>query len=150
MTARRLLAYVAPAALIAAATLVLADSSRHDVGDRAVLVGVIAAASRLYLKDRRLIAAMLAFTAATWATGAEPPAWASGRLTAIAESRAPMPLDFKDAGWRPELDRASVAARVEGEYRLHAFAFLNALAFATLAGVSFIAVSRPDDGEARD
>jgi hypothetical protein len=150
MAARRLLAYLAPAALIATAALVLADPSRHDVGDRAVLVGVIAMASWLYLKDRRLIGAMLAFTAATWATGAEPPAWASDCLRLIAASRVPEPIDWHDPGWTPELDRASVDARVEGEYRLYAFVFLNALAFAALAGVSVFAAIRPGDGDEGD
>lgn len=132
MMAQGLGAIVAPLALIAATLAVLVDRSRHEVGDRVVLFAVIAASSWLYLKDRRLIAAMLVFAVATWIMGAEPPAWASAPLRAIAESRAPEPLDFHDPRWTPELDRAAVAARVELDHRLHSFALLNALAFAAL------------------
>jgi hypothetical protein len=90
MAARGFRAHLAATALIAVA--VLADRSRHDFGGQAVLLAVIAAASRLVLKDRRLIGAMPAFAIASTV---------QGRRAGSSPPRAPETRSTADGG-RPQ------------------------------------------------
>lgn len=123
-------------ALIAAAFTVLADRERHPAGDRAVLTAVVAGAALLHLRDRRLVAAAVAFAAVTWATDAETPGGASGWVEALAALRVPPPDGRPPADFVERAGRIAAAARFEEECRLYNFAALNIAAFLTLLTAS--------------
>lgn len=121
-------------AVIGVVLAVLADRERHPAGDRAVLTAAVAGAAMLHLRDRRLVATALAFAAATWATDAGPPGWASAWLRRIAALRVPPPEvrdDFIEWAGRNAVD-----ARFEEEHRLYGFAALNLAAFLALLAAS--------------
>ncbi|OJW05446.1 MAG: hypothetical protein BGO49_31080 [Planctomycetales bacterium 71-10] len=123
-------------ALIAMAFAVLADRERHPVGDRAVLTAVVAGAAMLSTRDRRLVAAAVAFAVATWATDAGPPGWASGWVRGLASLRVPPPDGRPPADFVERAGRMAAAARFEEECRLYGFAALNLAAFLTLMAAS--------------
>ncbi len=127
---------IASLTLIAAALAVLADRERHPVGDRAVLTAVVTGAAALHLRDRRLVAAALAFAVATWATDAAPPAWASRWLEWLAGFRTPPPDGRAPADFIERAGRVAAAARFEEERRLYGFTFLNLAALLTLTAAS--------------
>ncbi|WP_165246949.1 hypothetical protein [Paludisphaera soli] len=123
--------YVAPLGLLAVVLAVLADRSRSPA-DRAILLFVLVAASAIYLKDRRLVAAALAFGAATWALEPIPPAWASGLLRGLVATRVPSPIDAPTHDFVDHFERVAIQERFDEEFRLYWFVLLDGLAFSTL------------------
>ena len=121
--------YLIPFALLAVVLAVLMDRGRFPTDDRIILIVVIAVASRIYLRDRRLIAAALAFAVASWVLDASGlPEWAEEAYRRAFVEPDMAPVHDLQVEWEREFaDR-----RIGEEVGLYGFVAVNALAFVAL------------------
>lgn len=121
--------YLIPFALLAVVLSVLMDRGRFPTDDRIILILVIAVAARIYLRDRRLIAAALAFAVASWFLDASGiPEWAEEACRRAFVEPDVGPVHDMHAAWEREFaDR-----RIGEDFRLYGFVAVNALAFVVL------------------
>lgn len=121
--------YLIPFALLSVVLAVLMDRGRFPTDDRIILIVVIAVAARIYLRDRRLIAAAVAFAIVSWFLDAGGlPEWVEEAYRRAFIEPDVSPVHDMQAAW----DRELADRRIGEEVRLYGFVAVNVLAFAVL------------------